>query len=272
MTPAGSPNADVRDDAAALIEEVSRIAQGARKYRALATTIADPTFDRMLAIGGEIRRAERAGQRQPIADAVEEMRRLRRRCEQGIRSVQEGASYRELVAAFHAGAVGRATELAEVVFTDVTIEVADRPLLWIFPLTARHLPSHFLPPDQCAEKIRKLAMNGIPAPTDSLSVGGDASIRPLPLAGTIDPTDGPITLAYEPGAIPGPIGRLTESDIALWYAGSLRAPFSVRAAATVGDEWWHVRPAAYSAYLAELANALAAAGIPFEIAPPVSDD
>lgn len=272
MKEGGSADRDIRDAAATLIGQVGRIAQDARRYRALAVTVADPTFDRILQIGTAIRRADRAGECGPIADAVEEMRALLHRCEQGIRDVQASTSYRELVVVLGTGPVARATELAATIFADVRVEVAGHPLFWTVPIAARRSPEHFIPPDQCAGRIREVRQTGISAPTGTPDLGGDASIRPLRLATTIDGSDGPISLVYPPAALPGPIGRLTESDVALWYAKSLRASFTVRAAATVNDEWWQVRPAAYAAYLERLGNELAAAGIPFEIAATALED
>lgn len=257
---------DGQDDPATLIAEAARSAQDARRYRSLATAVADPVFERVLAIGSEIRRAMRAGMAASIAAALDELRSLHQRCEEAVREVRASAPYRELTAAYGAGAVTRATTLAAEVFTDVVVASPGRLLRWAVPLTGRRSDEHFLPPERCARSIRAWAASGLTAPTEPPDMGGDAAIRPLPLTESTDPSEGPITLAFDPHVLPGPVGRFGEHDVRLWYAERLHAPFTVYAAPTVGDEWWEIRPAAYHTYLAALRDALTAAGIPFVIA------
>ncbi|MCC6767156.1 MAG: hypothetical protein IT293_21085 [Deltaproteobacteria bacterium] len=267
MSLAKLPDADVRDDAAALIGEVGRSVQDARRYRALATAVADPVFDRALAIGSEVRRAAREGRSGPIADAVDELRGLLRRCEDGVRQVREGTAYRELRDAYGTSRVVRAAELAAAVFTDVALAPPTRILHWTLPLAARRSPEHFIPPEQCAEAISEIAANGLPAPIDVPDLGGDAAILPIRLVETPDASEGPITLAYRPAVLAEPLGRLTGNGVWLWYAPRLHGVFTLCAAETVSDEWWQVRPSAYAAYLEALREHLDAVAIPFETAP-----
>ncbi|MCC6848277.1 MAG: hypothetical protein IT294_07220 [Deltaproteobacteria bacterium] len=271
MSRAKPPATDVRDDAATLIGEVGRSAEDARRYRALAATVADPVFDRVLTIGTDVRRAAREGRFGPIAAAVDELRELLRRCEDGVRRVRESPPYHEMLRAYGTGSAVRAAELAATVFTDVDLALPTRTLHWTMPLTARLAPDHFIPPEQCAEAIREIAANGLPAPADVPDLAGDASILPIRLLETIDGAEGPITLAYGSGSLAGPLGRLTERKVWLWYAPKLRSAFTVCATDTVSDDWWQVRPSAYAAYLEALREHLDAVAIPFEIAPTPRD-
>jgi len=260
-------NPDAENDAATLIAETARSAQNAHRYRALATTVADPVFDRVLALGSEIRRATHKRMTATIPAVLKELRSLRRCCEERIREVRAGTAYRELVAAYTGGSVTCATTLAAEIFTDVTVESPSQLLQWAVPLAGRRSDEHFVPPERCARSIQIWATSGITAPLEPPDMGGDDTIRPLRLTEAPDHSESPIALAFTTGELPGPVGRLGERGIRLWYAKQLRVPFTVHAAPTIDDEWWEVRPAAYESYVAALRPALTAARITLVIAP-----
>lgn len=251
---------DVRDEAAELIGQVGRRAQYAARYRALATTVAEPAFDRAIAIGSEIRQADRTGRSELIAAAVRELREQLRRCEEGLRDVRASASYRALVEAYATADVQRATELAVRVFAGVTSDAPSVAMHWPVPISGGRSADHFISPERCVATIRRVLEEGIPAPEDAPALGGDDEVRPVGLTSSADTAESPITLLFEPRALPGPLGGLRE-DVGLWYAERLRAAFTVTAATTVRDEWWEIRPDAYAEYVTALARALAEAGL-----------
>lgn len=260
------PVRDAWEEAAALITEVARLAEDARRYRALVPTVAEPTFDRALAIGSEIRAAVRAGRSEALDAAVRELLELRRHCEGALAELRASAPYRDLVAAYVTGDAARATDLASRIYSDVTPAPATDALHWPLPIRGRGGTRHFVSAEECAAKIGALAASGIPAPAEAPAVGGDATVRPIRLSFTPDAAESPISLVIGPEAVPGPIARVAASDVALWYAERLSAPFVVRAAATVGDEWWQVRPDAYRSYVESLRGALALLGWKLETA------
>lgn len=252
---------DVADEAATLIGDVGRSAERARRYRALAATIAEPTFDRVIMIGSEVRRAARTGGGGAIVTAVDELRALLRRCEEGIAEVQASTAYRSLAEAYAANDAEKATELAVAVFAGIVSETPSTPVHWPVPISSRRAGEHFVTPEQCATLIVEIGRAGITAPKEAPALGGDETIRPVRLTGPADASDGPITLAFDPSALKVPVGRLTEADDLLWYSAHLAAPFTVEATASVSDEWWEIRPSAYAQYLEDLRRALAERGL-----------
>ncbi len=259
MTP-DPPTRDAWDEAAALITEVGRLSEDARRYRALGTLVAEPTFDRVLAIGSEVRQAARAGRNAPIVTAVLELRALLARCANALTELRADETYREMLASYAAGDAARTVEIAAKVYTDVTTAIASRPLHWPVPLRGRGAVEHFVPAERCAGTILDLAATGIPAPGEVPDLGGDGAVRPIRFSESPDPAESPITLVVAPDVLPGPVGRLAGSDVVLWYAERLKIPFGVAATASVGDEWWQVRPDAYRTYLEDLRRALAGSG------------
>lgn len=261
------PPIDLREDAAALIGEVGRCSQQAARYRALATSVAEPAFDRAIAIGSAIRRADRSGRSEAIADAVAELRSLLRQCEEGIESVRASGSYRALAAAYAADDVGRATELAATVFTGVTAKNVEVAVHWPVPIRGKRSEEHFVSPERCVATISAAIEHGIIAPSEAPPVGGDETIRPVQLTTDPDASESPITLCFVPKPSAAMMGRVPNSDAILWYAKRLTAELSVSAAYSVTDEWWEIRPAAYADYLNILKRALCEAGLSLTIRP-----
>lgn len=251
---------DIRDEAAELLGELGRRAQYAARYRTLATTVAEPAFDRAIAIGSEIRQADRAGRSALIAAAVDELREQLRRCEEGIRDVQTSAIHRALVGAYAAADVEHATELAVSVFAGVTNDAPRVARHWPVSISGGRSADHFISPERCVATIRRALEEGIAAPEEAPALGGDDHVRPVRLTSSADAAESPITLLFEPDRLPGPLGALGE-DVGLWYAERLQANFTVTAAATVSDEWWEIRPDAYDQYVTTLGRVLAEAGL-----------
>jgi hypothetical protein len=253
-----------------LIAEVGWSAERARRYRDLATSVAEPAFDRALAIGSEVRQAARAGTVAALAGAVAELREIQARCQEGINHVRRSVRYQHLLAAFEAGDSTRAAELASAVFDGVSASPASQTLYSPVAIAGGKSVDHFLPATICAERIRTVADEGLSGASDAgvSSPGSDESIRPLRLSETHDESESPISLAFAPTALPGLLGRLTDSDEMLFYARRLRAEFVVSCTSRVSDEWWGIRPDAYRRYLEDLKEALTARSLVLVIEPP----
>jgi hypothetical protein len=251
-------------DAAALIRDVGRSAQQARRYRALAAAVADPIFDRALAIGSDVRRAMRseASQALPaVTTAVDELRALLTRCGAAIAEVKRSPTYEEAAAAFAAGAAERVAALAAALFTDVTSDLPKGTYYWAVPVTSGRSGAHFLPAGDLATRLHRMATDGLAADSHPPELGGDETIRPLYLTDRPDETESPIALAFEPDALPTAIGRLAGTNAVLVYTARLRADFTVTCAASVDDEWWNVTPDAYRDYLQEFRDTLSPYGL-----------
>jgi hypothetical protein len=251
-------------DAAALIRDVGQSAQRARRYRALAVALAEPIFDRALAIGSEIRRAARGSDPRPaeaIAEAIAELRDLLARCNESIAGVQASPTYREAVESFALGSAARVAALATSLFTDVSSCAPTGLLYWAVPISSGQTGSHFLPAGELAGRLKAIAAGGIIAPRQAPELGGDENITPVLLTEEHDGSESPIALAYDPHALTGPVSHLDGSNIALFYAARLTGAFTVHCLATVTDEWWNVRPDAYREYLQDLQTALRTAGL-----------
>ena len=260
---------DILAEAAALIRDAGLSAECARRYRTLATIVAEPTFDRALALGSTIRRAGRdpLGAEHELLAAVEELRQLLARSEAAIAEVRASASYREAVAAFTAGAVHRTAPLAIEVFTDVVGGDSAGAATWDVPLGTGPGGEHFVSPEECAARIAEIARTGLHAASPPPRLGADDTITPVTLGLGIGDADGPVTLAFELEQLPGPICRLEHSTLALFYAGRLHAPFTVRCAAGVTDEWWNIRPDAYAKWIEALGPLLQSQGLVMTMAP-----
>ena len=265
--PPQPPAPDPAEEAARLIREVGRSAQEARRYRRLATRIADPTFDRALALGSVVRAELRAGDGNTpgFAAVMAELRTLLEGCEHAIAEVRCDEVYREAAAGFTAGAVERVAALAPAIFTDVAAGCTAATLFWPFPIAGRRSDSHFLAPAECAERIHAAAAAGIEAQDPPPGLGADDAIGAVVLAAEPDVVESPITVVIDRAALSTSLCHLEGTASALYYAPRLRAPFVIRCAALVHDEWWAVRPDAYRDYVNDLRNALGAYGIQLEI-------
>ncbi|MEO6026115.1 MAG: hypothetical protein ABIR79_04540 [Candidatus Binatia bacterium] len=244
-------------------------AECARRYRTLATTIAEPTFDRTLALGSTIRRAGRdpLGAEHELIAAVEELRQLLACSQAAITEVRASAGYCEAVAAFTAGAVERTVPLAIEVFTDVVVGDSAGVATWDVPLGTGPGGEHFVSPEECAARIAGIAGAGLPAASPPPQLGADDTITPVTLGMGVANADGPVTLAFEVEQLPGPICRLAHSTLALFYADRLHAPFTVRCVAGVTDEWWNVRPDAYAKWIEALGPLLQSQGLTMTMTP-----
>lgn len=260
---------DLAEEAAVLIEKVGRSATEARRYRQLATTLAEPTFERALALGGIVRSVLRTdGAHAPaLATAVTELETLLRHCEDAIAELRHATAYREAAAGFAAGAVDRVAALAPAIFTDVVAGSPDTVLYWPVPIAGRRAADHFVSPEACAETIHVIATHGLAAEDPPPALGADGAIRAVVLAPDADVTESPIVLAFAASTVPGPLCHLEAGGSTLYYAPRLAAPFAVRAAALVQDEWWAVRPDAYDRYLESLDGALRARDLRLLIEP-----
>ncbi len=260
---------DILAEAAALIRDTGLSAECARRYRPLAMTVAEPTFDRALALGSIIRRAGRdpLGAEHELFAAVGELRQLLARSEAAIADFRASASYQETVAAFSAGAVDRTAPRAIEVFTDVVLGDRAGVATWDVPLGRGPGGEHFVSPEECVARIAEIARVGLHAASPPPHLGADDSITPVTLGLGIANADGPVTLAFEVEQLPGPICRLQHSTLALFYTDRLYAPFTVRCAAGVTDEWWNIRPDAYAKWIEALGLLLQSEGLTMTIAP-----
>jgi len=253
-----APPHDPWSEVATLIGDVGRSAERARRYRELAMSLAEPAFDRALAIGSEVRQAARTGAIAALAGADAELREIQARCTEGIARVQSSPPYRDLVAAFDAGDATRAAELASVVFAGLSASPASRTLYCPVAIAGGKSVDHFLPAGACAERIHTIAGEGLSGTSgsDVSSPGSDEAICPVRLSESHDESESPVALAFAPEAFAALVGRVAESDEVLFYARRLRAEFVVSCAPRVSDEWWDIRPDAYRRYLEDLKEAL----------------
>ena len=231
---------DALQEAARLIEEFGVCYTQARRYRQIAAECEDRYLARALAIGSEIRQQVRA-EDEAVDPAIEELRRLCASCAAAIAAVRASAPYRQ---ALHAWEEGR--------FLDVAV-VAPAIFEGIEPYRAPDSVYHAV--------IATLIATGIAAAEPVPDLGADAAIRAVFLEDDPDAASSPITLVVEPERIGLPTFRLGSAGEVLIYAPSVPPVARVRCAATVSDEWWAVRPDAYSRYVDDLERELAARGV-----------
>ena len=222
-----SPSGDPWQDAAALIAEAGRSAEDAWRYRQLASTIAEPIFERALAIGSEVRRAAREGRTAALEDLTAELRELVTRCRNGIAEVRASSSYREAVHAFTNGDQARIAELAGAIFHGVVPLPTPGRLYWSVAIGGRGSVDHFLPAGVCAARIETTKREGLTTSAEAPERGGDGLIRPVLLSRRHDESESPIALAFDPAELPGPVCGLSGSELVLVYAERLTADFVV---------------------------------------------
>lgn len=252
---------DVWAEAASLIADAGCAAEDAHRYRALAAEIAEPAFERALAIGSEVRAAARRGTPALLTPLLGELRDLTERCRSAIAAVRSSDAYREAARAYAAGDPHLVAELASAIFADVARDATPGAVFWSVPIVGRRADEHFLPAIACADRIAHLRDGGVPATTAALVRGGDDTLRPVVLETAHDESESPVALTFAPGALTAPVCRAVGNDVVLYYAEGLTAPFTVTIARSSDDEWWRVRPAAYHTYVAELRSALTARSI-----------
>lgn len=247
----------------AAIRDVGARARYARRYRDLATSVADPVFDRVLEIGSLVRRAARgANPESAIAEALRELHTLEARCTAGIEQVRSTEAYRDAAASFRDGAVERVAARAPDLFTDVRPYAPDHAVYWPLSLGAGRTGPHFIPAEELAARVARIATEGIPAPETPPDLGGDDAITPVVLSDDLDQFESPIALAFDPKALPGPLCRLEADGTVLLYAKRLSGTPRVECLAGVEDEWWRIRPDFYRDYVDGLQRALQAVGFP----------
>jgi len=249
---------DILDEIARAITEVADCHLHGRRYRSIAAFCEREVLEPALAIGSEVRCAHRRGgpARERAAAMIEELRRLKGACESAIAEVHASASYRVLVEAWNGGRHRDVAAAAPAVFT--AVEPYPRcPTVYhpVVVATRRAGAEHFIAPVDCADSIARVAREGI-APARALDLGADETVQAVALSDDFDTLETPIALAIDPAAVGLPMCRVTPAGDALVYTPLLRAPWHVRVAAAVSDEWWAVRPEAYRDYVAELKSEL----------------
>ncbi len=261
-----NPEDPVADDAlgrvADLIRDVGIRARHARRYRALASTIADPTFDRVLELGSEVRRAARGARPEAaLSGAIAELEALDAHCAAAVAEVRQSRAYREAAESYQTGQVERVTLAAPALFTDIAPHAPRHAVYWALPLGGGRSGAHFLPPADCVARIRRLVSDGLGAPDTPPELGGDETIRPVVLSDEHDGLESPIALAFDPDVLPGPLCRIEDGSTVLFYGDRLRALPRIQCLATVDDEWWRTRPDFYREYVDGLQHALQASGL-----------
>ncbi len=256
---------DVFAEAADRIADAARAAEDARRYRALAGAVAEPTFDRALAIGSDVRAAARRGEPAAVVPLLAELRELTERCRAGIAEIRASAVYQDAARAYAAAEPRRVAELASLLFADLALEHPGT-LYWSVPILGGRSHEHFLSAVACTDRIADLLHAGIPAASPPPARGADEILLPIVFTTSHEESESPVALALAPGAFPAPACRIVESEVVLYYAERLAADFTVTIAAETDDEWWRVRPAAYQTYVAELRAALTARSIPNAVA------
>ena len=147
---------DPLSEIAALIRDVGLSAERARRYRDLVVTVAEPTFERALVIGSDVRHVIRGGGAQAnsaFAAALTELRGLLAHGEAAIARLRASAPYQEAVARFAAGPTGRLGSLPCSIFTDVSPCTPTGILYWELPIRSGRSGVHFLSPADCAARI-----------------------------------------------------------------------------------------------------------------------
>ena len=246
------------DEAARLVEAVGTAAQDARRYRALAERLAEPTFDRAVTLGGVIRRALRPGAPSPadLDQALGELRTLLEECRRARAELWASPGYRAAVTCFEAGEIDRLARLVPDIFHQVVPDDGTTRLFWPVAIATRRPGNHFVPAEQLAAQLSALR-DGIPAASPPPDLGADDHIRAVVLTDDEDFSDSPIVLRFDRTALPGPVSRLKDTPTILFHAAALACRFVVRFAPEVSDEWWSVRPDAYRAYRERVRTALA---------------
>jgi hypothetical protein len=256
---------DALEEIAKLIAAVGRCYQGARRYRAIAAASENRTLERALEIGATVRRGARGGGLDAVAAtaAASALRALLAECEAAVAGVRASALYRRAARAWEEGRGSEVTALAPEIFADVE-PYPGCPTLYhqVSVAGKRRGGEHFVAPETCAAAIAKLARDGIAAIATPTDLGADETIRAVFLSDDPETLDSPVALLIEPASLGIPVCRVGESGDVAIYIAKLRVAFQVRCAPVVSDEWWAVRPDAYTHYVDELRRALSARAIP----------
>jgi hypothetical protein len=267
---ASTGTGDPFENAARIIEEFGVCYARARRYRAIAELCEERYLARVLTLGSDLRRelrvADAAGARgssvEDAATAVAELRALVASCADAIATVHASDSYRAATRAWADQRWDDVASLAAGLFDGVEPCTAPPMLYHAIDVTPRRRGGeHFLPAAAVAERIAALARAGVAAADPVPDLGCDDAIRAVFLEDDPDAAPSPIALEVDAATIGLPTFRLGGAGEVLVYAPSVRATTRVRCAADVTDEWWAVRPHAYTAYVDALEGELAARGM-----------
>ncbi|MBI3769120.1 MAG: hypothetical protein HY271_11605 [Deltaproteobacteria bacterium] len=254
---------DLLDEAARLIADLGGSYTRARRYRALAADCEARYLAPALAIGSEMRERSRDPEpdREACAVAVAELRRLAIACEAAIAAVRASALYRAAVRAWDEEHWREVAALAPTIFDAIEPFATVRPLHFAVSVAGRRGGEHFLPPATVAERLLDLLRIGLPAADPVPELGADETLRAVVLDEDPEAIEAPITVIVAPEDVVWPLFRLEPAGEIFVYAPRVQARMRVRCASHVDDEWWAVRPEAYSRYIADLERELAARGV-----------
>jgi hypothetical protein len=258
---------DVIEEIATLIAEVGRCYRRGRRYRDIAARCEEHYLAGALEIGSSIRRRDRSGRLDAgaAARAADGLRNLLAGCEAAIAAVHASDLYRRTVAAWEGGYWADVAAAAPSIFASVEPYPDCPTLYYSIAITSRRAGGdHFISPSACADAVNELHRSGIAPPSTAPELGADERIQAVLLSQEFEVTESPIALAIEPSALDVPRCRIGPAGDAVIYTARLCAPFRVRFAEAVADEWWALQPDAYDDYTDRLTLELTARGLPIQ--------
>jgi hypothetical protein len=245
-------------DLEAVLADVGALLVRAQKYRGVPEQVA--LRAEALALGDTARRHHRRDTLDPAAarDLLAAAKDLLARGRRLLARVHASEPYRAAVAAHAAGEQATLARVLPAVFEGLEPAPSAPDLFHAVAWTRRGRPRR--PLDVAADAAR-LHAEGIEAEGDDLTPGTDPDLPVVTLASE-RPDDEPVVLHFPAAALPVALYRLADTGAHLAYVRRLRASGRVLLAPDLGPDVIEVVPVDYPRYRADLAAALAAAGVP----------
>lgn len=246
----------------AAITDVGTLLVQVQKYRRGAGDEGHALRRDALALGDAARRQNRRGaldaaaSRGLLSDAQALVARLRAL----LAAIRSMPAYGAAITAHAAGDQDALAQLLPGIFTDLEPVPPTPDLFQAIAWRRRGRPR---PAADLVAEVVRARDEGLAAEGDDLSPGTDASLVAVVLRAE-PPLDEPLVLRVAAGALGLPFYRLTETGEYLLYTSRLRAPLSARLAHALDEGEIESSPLDYGRYRAELAAALAAAGVPVD--------
>lgn len=250
----------------AAIADTGALLVRAQKYRRGSGPDGATLARQALALGDTARRLHRRDTLDASAAGalLAEARALADALRDFVAEVQRTAEYRAAVAAHAAGDRTTLVRLLPTIFAGLERASEGVDLFLPIPWLRR---GRLRPPADVAAEIDAARTAGVPAEGDDVSPGADAALPAVAVMAS-PPPDDPVVLRVPADARVGPLFRLSDSGDLVVHTARLVVPTAIaRIAERLQlDEQLRVEidPEAWMHWRTELADALAAAGVPVE--------